>query len=178
MNTKTIHIVYTDDAFLLKGVEKARAQGFIIGEVYSPFPVHGLDQALRLKKSRLSIAAFVYGSLGLLVAAWFTYYTMIVDWPQNFGGKPNATFWLNSPSFVPTLFEFTIFFAAHLLVLTFLWRSKLFPFKKADNPNPRTTSDQFLLEIEVPTTALIQVESLFAETHPLHIAIIEENTDE
>ena len=41
----------------------------------------------------------------------------------------------------------TIFFAAHLMVISFYMRSKLYPYKKAENPDPRTTDDHFLMEI-------------------------------
>ena len=53
------------------------------------------------------------------------------------------------PAFVPIMFEMTVFFAAHLMVITFYMRSKLWPFKKAENPNPFTTDDKFLVEIEL-----------------------------
>ena len=53
------------------------------------------------------------------------------------------------PAFVPIMFELTVFFAAHLMVITFYLRSKLWPFKKAENPNPLTTDDKFLIEVEL-----------------------------
>ena len=51
------------------------------------------------------------------------------------------------PAFVPIMFEMTVFHAAHLMVITFYLRSKMWPFKKAENPDPRTTDDHFLIEI-------------------------------
>ena len=72
---------------------------------------------------------------------------MIEDWPQNIGGKPSFTFFENMPSFVPVLFEMTVYFAAHLMVITFYLRSKLWPFKKSENPLKSTTDDKFLIEI-------------------------------
>ena len=53
------------------------------------------------------------------------------------------------PAFVPIMFEMTVFFAAHLMVITFYMRSKLWPFKKAENPDPRTTDDMFVMEVVV-----------------------------
>ena len=76
-------------------------------------------------------------------------FIMIEDWPQNIGGKPSFSFIENMPSFVPIMFELTVFFAAHLMVITFYMRSKLWPFKKAENPDLRTTDDRFLMEISV-----------------------------
>ena len=66
---------------------------------------------------------------------------------RNIGGKPSFTFFENMPSFVPVLFEMTVYFAAHLMVITFYLRSKLWPFKKSENPIPSTTDDKFLIEI-------------------------------
>ena len=74
---------------------------------------------------------------------------MIEDWPQNIGGKPSFSYIENMPSFVPIMFELTVFFAAHLMVITFYMRSKLWPFKNAENPNPLTTDDKFLMEISI-----------------------------
>ena len=76
------------------------------------------------------------------------YYIMILDWPQDIGGKPSFTLIENIPSFVPIIFEMTVFFAAHLMVITFYMRSKLWPFKKAENPEPSTTDDKFLIDME------------------------------
>ena len=73
---------------------------------------------------------------------------MILDWPQNIGGKPSFSFIENMPSFVPIMFELTVFFSAHLMVITFYLRSKLWPFKEAENPIPQTTDDKFLIVIE------------------------------
>ena len=53
------------------------------------------------------------------------------------------------PAFVPVMFELTVFFAAHLMVITFYLRSRMWPFKKAENPDPRTTDDHFLMEVAV-----------------------------
>jgi hypothetical protein len=74
---------------------------------------------------------------------------MIVDWPQNIGGKPSFSLLENLPAFVPVIFELTVFFAAHLMVITFYLRSRLWPFKKAENPIPETTDDKFLIQIPV-----------------------------
>ncbi len=146
-STKYIHAMYDDDDVLLEAVKKIKAEKYHIEEVYTPFPVHGLDKALGLAGTRISIAAFLYGLVGLTVAILIMNYTMITDWPQNIGGKPSFSYLDNMPAFVPIMFELTVFFAAHLMVITFYFRSKLWPFKKAENPYPSTTDDKFLIEI-------------------------------
>ena len=72
---------------------------------------------------------------------------MIKDWPMDIGGKPNATFWQNLPAFVPVIFELVVYFAAHLLVISFFIRSRLYPFKKAENPIKRSSDDKFVIQV-------------------------------
>ena len=149
MASKIFRALYTDDDILMNAVKKVREAKHHIEEVYTPFPVHGLDKALGLDETRLSMAAFLYGCLGLTVATVMMNYIMIEDWPQDIGGKPSFTFVQNMPAFVPVMFEMTIFFAAHLMVITFYLRSKMWPFKKAENPLPSTTDATFLMEVAV-----------------------------
>jgi hypothetical protein len=76
------------------------------------------------------------------------WYMMIQDWPQIIGGKPNFSLLQNLPAFVPIAFEMTVFFASHLMVITYLMRCKLYPGSSETSPDPRTTDDKFLMEIE------------------------------
>lgn len=142
-----VRAMYHDDDVLISAVKQIRAAGFKISEVYTPFPVHGLDKAMGLKESRIAVAAFMYGLFGLAVAVTLTWYMMISDWPQNIGGKPNIDWAMNMPAFVPILFEMTVFFAAHLMVWTFLVINGLYPGADAKNPDPRTTDDYFMVEL-------------------------------
>ena len=66
---------------------------------------------------------------------------------MDIGGKPNATFWQNLPAFVPVIFELVVYFAAHLLVISFFIRSRLYPFKKAENPIKRSSDDKFVIQV-------------------------------
>ena len=149
MSSKVIHALYDDDDLLLKAVKEIRSNKFHIEEVYTPFPVHGLDKALGLEGTKIAITSFMYGCLGFIVSILMMNYIMIEDWPQNIGGKPSFSYIENMPSFVPIMFELTVFFAAHLMVITFYMRSKLWPFKNAENPNPLTTDDKFLMQISI-----------------------------
>lgn len=146
-NNIQVNALFDDDDILLAGVKEVRDKGFHIQEVYSPFPIHGLDKAMGLKETRIAIAAFLYGLLGLTTAILMTWGLLINDWPMNIGGKPSFTWIENMPAFVPIMFELTVFFSAHLMVWTFFFRNKLFPGAKAQNPDPRTTDDKFLMEV-------------------------------
>ncbi|MCW5516261.1 DUF3341 domain-containing protein [Muriicola sp. Z0-33] len=149
MASKVIHAYYDDDDVLMHAVKKVKAANHHIEEVYCPFPVHGLDKAMGLAPTRIAITSFMYGCLGLIVAIVMMNYIMITDWPQDIGGKPSFSYMENMPAFVPIMFEMTVFFAAHLMVITFYLRSRLWPFKKAENPDVRTTDDHFVMEIGI-----------------------------
>ena len=149
MANKFLHVIYDDDDKLLDAVKFLKKEGVYIEDVFTPFPVHGLDKALGLEPTRISIAGFIYGCIGFAFAIFMMNYIMIVDWPQNIGGKPSFSFIENMPAFVPIMFELTVFFSAHLMVITFYLRSRLWPFKEAENPIPETTDDKFLVQIPV-----------------------------
>lgn len=149
MASKVIQAIYNDDDVLMLAVKRVKEAHHHIEEIYTPFPVHGLDKAMGLAPTRLAITAFMYGCVGLTVAITMMNFIMIEDWPQNIGGKPSFSFIENMPAFVPIMFELTVFFAAHLMVITFYMRSRLWPFKKAENPDVRTTDDHFLMEVSL-----------------------------
>jgi hypothetical protein len=171
-SSKVIHAFYNDDEVVLDAVKKVKAANHHIEEVFCPFPVHGLDKAMGLAPTRLAITAFMYGITGLSVAIWLTYYTMIANWPQDIGGKPSFSWAENMPAFVPIMFELTVFFAAHLMVITFYMRSRIWPFKKAENPDPRTTDDHFLMEIAIHDNEE-ELTSLLKETGAVEINVVD-----
>lgn len=166
--------MYDDDDVLLNAVKEVRSAHHHIEEVFTPFPVHGLEKAMGLAGTRIAITSFLYGLTGLGFATWFLYYIMIYDWPQNIGGKPSFTFYQNMPAFVPVMFEMTVFFAAHLMVITFYMRSKIWPFRKAENPDPRTTDDKFVMEVAVSDNE-DQLVSLLKKTGAIEIKVSEKH---
>ena len=104
----------------------------------------------------------------------------IVDWPQNIGGKPSFSFQENMPAFVPVMFELTVFFTGHLMVITFYLRSRLWPFKKAENPIPETTDDKFLIQIPIYGNES-KIKSILKKTDLFKMSIIDakkENNEE
>jgi len=169
MASKVAHAYYLDDEVLMDAVRACNVKHYHIEEVYTPFPVHGLDKLMGLPHTRLAICAFIYGLIGLTVAVTMMNYIMIEDWPQNIGGKPSFSFLENLPAFVPIMFELTVFFAAHLMVITFYMRSKLWPFKKAENPNERTTDDLFCIELDASRTEESELTSFFKATGAIEI---------
>ena len=173
-SSKVIHAFYNDDEVVLDAVKKVKAANHHIEEVFCPFPVHGLDKAMGLAPTRIAITSFMYGITGLGIAIWLTYYTMIADWPQDIGGKPSFSWAENMPAFVPIMFELTVCFAAHLMVITFYMRSRIWPFKKAENPDPRTTDDHFLMEIELHDNEE-ELTALLNETGAVEINVVDKH---
>ena len=160
MSRKTVYGIFDDEEVLLNSVKEIKSNNIDIKEVYTPFPVHGLDKALGLKETRMAIAAFVYGCLGITFAGLMIYNIMIIDWPMNIGGKPNFSLHENMLSFVPIFFEFTVLCAAHGMAITYLLRNKTLPGMPARNPDPRTTDDKFIIEIKSSENAHIEDKKL------------------
>ena len=128
-----------------------------------------------LEPTRIAIASFIYGCIGFTVSILMMNYIMIEDWPMDIGGKPSFSYIENMPSFVPIMFELTVFFAAHLMVITFYLRSRMWPFKNAENPDKRTTDDHFLMEID-PSSKLKDLEKILKESGAVEIKIIEKES--
>lgn len=141
--------MYDDDDVLKDGAKKLVAKGVKVAEVFSPFPIHGIDPIIGVKQTRLGIMAFMYGLTGLLLATVGMRYFMIQDWPMDIGGKPNETYLDNVLAFVPISFEFTVLCAAHGMAITYLLRNKTLPGMPAQNPDPRTTDDKFVMEFRM-----------------------------
>ena len=149
MSDKVLYVMYDDDEVLKNSAKQLVSKGVKISEVFSPFPIHGIDPIIGVKNTRLGIMAFLYGLTGLTLATVGMRFFMIVDWPMNIGGKPNFSYLENMLAFVPITFEFTVMCAAHGMAITYLLRNKTLPGMPAQNPDPRTTDDKFVMEIRL-----------------------------
>lgn len=163
------YALYDDDDLLMEAIEHLKEKKKYIKEVYSPFPIHGLDKLLELKPTRLPKLAFLYGLFGIILASILTWYMMIKDWPQDIGGKPSFSWIENLPAFIPIIFELTIFCAAHFMALTYLFCCKLFPGAKAQNPDPRTTDDKFLMELHLEDDFKEEIINVLKKNHAIEI---------
>lgn len=135
---------FYDEKVLFPAVTKVRKAGYKLHDVYTPFPIHGLDKAMGQKDTDLHIAGFIYGITGTATAISFITWALTVDWQINFGGKP----FFSLPAWIPIMFELTVLFAAVGMVLTFCWLCQLAPFVKKDHFNPRSTDDTFVMAVE------------------------------
>lgn len=164
MATINIHGIYDDEQELIKGVKALRASGVRIKDAFTPFPVHGLDKAMGLKRTRIAITAFMYGITGTCLATLMMWYMMIEDWPTIVGGKPNFAYFFNIPAFIPITFESTVLCAAHGMAITFFLRSWLLPGVSPKNPDPRTTDDKFMILVETKQENLGGIEKILKDT--------------
>lgn len=152
--------MYDDDDVLKDGAKKLVAKGIKVAEVFSPFPIHGIDPIIGIKNTRLGIMAFLYGITGTIIATLGMRYFMISDWPMNIGGKPNFSYLDNILAFIPVTFEFTVLCAAHGMAITYLLRNKTLPGMIASNPDPRTTDDKFVMEFRMSENSNFSSEEL------------------
>ena len=141
--------VYDDEDILLSAITKVRQSGMKIHEVYSPFPVHGIDHALGYKRTRLPIAAFLFGLTGTCLALLMQIWMLGFDWPMIIGGKD---FW-SIPPFIPVTFELTVLLSALGMVGTFMVVSDLKPYKKPRLFDHRITDDKHVMAIDLSANA-------------------------
>ncbi len=144
-NRKVLYGLYDDEQVLLSAVRQANADHLEIMDVYSPFPVHGLDPLLGLAESRLHIAGFVYGALGALLGFGFMTWVFTRDWPIIFGGKP----YFSAPAFIPITFELTVLFASVGMVVTFYTICGMAPGITNPTLDDRITDDKFCIAYDV-----------------------------
>lgn len=135
---------FDDEQVLFPAVRQVRKGGYKIHDVYTPFPIHGLDAAMGLRDTSLHTAGFIYGLTGTITAFTFITWVFTSNWPLNIGGKP----FFSLPAWIPIIFETTVLFAAVGMVLTFCYLCQLAPFVKKDHFHPRSTDDKFILVLE------------------------------
>jgi len=100
--------IFSEEHKVINAARRVRESGFIKFDAITPYPVHGMEEACGIKRSGIPYVTFAAACLGLLAALGLVYYTAVVDWPINVGGKPMFSL----PAFIPIIFELTVLFAA------------------------------------------------------------------
>jgi hypothetical protein len=167
MARRTLIGVFEREEDILAATAAARREGLAILDVYTPYAVHGLDQAMGLQPSRLPWVCFALGLVGATFKVWFEYWTTAVSWPLNVGGKP----WNSWPAFVPVTFEVMVLFAGVSTVLAFFLVARLRPGRRAVLVHPRVTDDRFVLVLDQrdATFDLRRVRRLLERHHAVEI---------
>jgi hypothetical protein len=141
MSSHFVAARFSDEVALLDAVKAARADGFGIVDAYSPYPVHGLEAAMGLPRSRLPRVAFGAGLAGVVFGLGFQFYIAALDWPLDVGGKP-----LNSAlAFVPITFEIAVLLAGLAVTAAFFLRCRLFPGARPIALDEAATLEGFVL---------------------------------
>jgi hypothetical protein len=124
---------------------KVRLANYKSFDAFTPYPVHGLDAAQGLKRSNLPFVTFAAAITGCTLGFSLEYWTSVVDWPLNVGGKPFNSW----PAFVPIMFECTILFAGLATAIGMFVFNRL-PNITKKSFDPSLTRDRFALIIEPP----------------------------
>lgn len=118
---------------IISAASKTAEKGYTKFDVHTPYPVHGMDSAMKLKPSNLGFITLGFGLSGTGIALLLAYWTMNIDYPMNIGGKPLFAF----PAYVPVLFELTVLLATLATVIGML----TFFFKFPSNAHPIHDTD-------------------------------------
>jgi len=143
-NKRYISVYFDDEVPLLQAVRKLIEKKETILDVMTPFPVHGLDKTLSMKRSRIPLVGFIFGALGAILGFGFQAWVFTVSYPLVIGGKP----FFAVPSFIPVTFECTVLFAAIAMVTAMLIKSKLKPDKSFVAFDERISDDVFVILID------------------------------
>ncbi|MEX0983280.1 MAG: DUF3341 domain-containing protein [Bacteroidales bacterium] len=166
MEHKLVSGYFLDEEELVDAVKYLKEKKVKIRDVFTPFPVHGLDRLLGLKKSAIPMVGFIFGAIGAAGAFLFQTWVFTESYPLNIGGKPHFAV----PSFIPVIFETTVLFAALGMVLAFLLRSKLGPGAENRIYDNRITDDHFVILLEAEgNNKTEQLEVFLKETGALGI---------
>jgi len=157
---EVVYGLYNDEEDLLKAIHSANDQHLDIMDVFTPFPVHGLDKVMNLEESRLHIAGFIFGALGTLTAFLSMTWIFTRDWPIIFGGKP---YW-SVPAFIPITFELTVLFAAIGMTVSFYTVCGLGPGVTNKVLDDRITDNKFCIAFDADSADIDQVKAFFQKT--------------
>ena len=153
---EVLYALYNDETELFSAIRAAKKAHLDIMDVFTPFPVHGLDDLLDLEESRLHIVGFVFGALGTLTAFLGMSWIFTRDWPIIFGGKP---YW-SVPAFIPITFELTVLFCAIGMVVSFYTICGLGPGVTNEVLDERITDDKFCLAFQTNGKSSAEIDDL------------------
>ena len=162
---------------LFKAAEKVRDAGFTKWDCYSPYPIHGLDGAMGVKRSVLPYFVFFGGMTGTITAFLLAYTTQVVIYPTVVQGKPTNFFTL--PAYFPIMFELTILFSGFTTLFGLLALMKLPRFNQPlfnSKQFDRTTDDGFFIALEArdPKFSANGTRDFLSEIGGASIELIEE----
>jgi hypothetical protein len=160
---------------LLAAAERVKAEGYVKTDGFSPFPIHGLDEAIGFKENKVAPLILAGGITGLLGGFGLQYWTQVIAYPMNIGGRPTYS-WV---AWIPPMFEMTILFAAFAAVFGMLAMNGLpQPYHPVFNA-PRfklASSEKFFLLVEAadPKFDADKTRALLASLGPREVVAVDE----
>lgn len=159
---------------IISAAKKVSEAGYTKFDVNTPYPVHGMDKAMKLRPSKLGFVTLVFGLSGAAIALLFMYWTMSVDYPMVIGGKP----FFALPAFIPVTFELTVLLATVMTVVSML---AMF-FGLPSNSHPlhdtnymkKVSRDHYgiIIEADDPKFDENRIKDLFASFSPVSIDVV------
>lgn len=142
MSKENMHLlgVFDDEEPLVEAFRELQKNKIEIDDIFTPFPVQEILEH-HGRKSRIITVSWFYGLFAALAVLAFLYYTAVIDWPLNFGGKPSSSF----PSFIVITIILTIFSVTILSLATFSARAKLWPNIGKPIYHKAATDDAFVI---------------------------------
>ncbi|MFV1963915.1 MAG: quinol:electron acceptor oxidoreductase subunit ActD [Pirellulaceae bacterium] len=165
MSKRVLVATYQCEEDILSGARVARAEGITILDAYTPYAVHGLDEAMGLKASRLTWVCFAFGASAAIFMTWFQLWTSAISWPINIGGKP----WNSLPAYAPVIFEAMVLCAGLGTVAVLFLVCRLRPGKKTKLVVDGITNDRFALVVvhDSAERGVEETRQLFEASGPL-----------
>ncbi len=142
--------VYDDEEKVMAASASLVNAGVRVHDVYTPFPIHGLDRIIGVRRTWLTVVAFLCGFTGFSLAFTMIWYMYVYDWPLDIGNKPVNVI---TPSWVPILFESTVLCTAFGMAFFFFWRNRLAHGIKAELLDERQTDDRIIIAVETQDAA-------------------------
>lgn len=162
---------------LARAAMKVRDAGYSVWDCHTPYPMHGLDEAMGLKPTNLGFVSFFCGLTGLTAAVLMIWYMNVHDYPIIVGGKPAAM--SSIASMIPIMFECTVLLTGFGTLFGMLHFNKLprhhHPIFESDRFEA-ATDDKFYISIEVadPKFDLDGTKALLEETGTEYVELVEE----
>jgi len=166
---------FDSPADLLSAAKQATSAGYTKTDAFSPFPIHGMGDALNFHDRRLSLFVLCAGIVGACAGYGLDYWTQVSAFPMNIGGRPYFS-WV---SFIPPAFETTILFASFTAGISMIVMNGLpRPYHPVFNAPrfERATQDKFFLVIEAddPKFNLEQTRAFLGGLHAREVVAVED----
>jgi len=155
---------------ILEAARRTRERNFDRFDTFTPFPIHGMDQAMGLKRSWLPYVAFASAMMGMLGGLSLQVWTHAFSWPLNISGKPLLAW----PAYVPVTFETAILFTGVITTIVMFVVALGLPNFKKKVFHPDLTSHRFAIVIEVQNKEEVEaVKQYMQEIHASEVEIVE-----